>query len=316
MKAPAKINLLLRILSVRPNGCHDIESIMQAVDLCDEVDVEMRRRSDISGEIICKTEGADLPEDNGNIAYRAARVFLDKYECDLANYTVNIRIRKRIPLTAGLAGGSADAAAVLLALAGAHAPGTSLAELADLGVSLGADVPFQLYACAKANPSLGYAKEAFGTAVAEGIGERLCPVHPAKSAYVLLVNPGTFVSAAEAYRLFDLKDEVLQNETQGGTVVCISASALSGALTSGEETAILTGLSNDLMPMVAKEHPEVRDLMMQMEDICSRNGGKAMMSGSGPTVYGLFFREHEACEAYKEVRKSFSSMFVTLSQTI
>jgi 4-diphosphocytidyl-2-C-methyl-D-erythritol kinase len=344
MKAPAKINLLLNVLSGRPDGCHDIESIMQAIDFCDEVDVETEARtlSVLSApitqtfEIICKTEGADLPEDENNLAVRAAQAFLDRYKHDFQSLTVNIRIRKRIPLAAGLAGGSADAAAVLLALAAAHAPDASLAELAGLGVTLGADVPFQVYACAKADPSFASADEAFGTAIAGGIGEKLIPVHPAKKAYVLLVNPGTFVSAAEAYHLFDLQTDVWRDEAPdadatipdmesggaGADAAALSAAltsgakALSAALTSGEEAAILSDLFNDLLPPVAAAHPEVEGLMTKMTPLCSRHGGRAMMSGSGPTVYGLFFNEPDAQAAHAEAQDAFPQMFTALTKTI
>jgi 4-diphosphocytidyl-2-C-methyl-D-erythritol kinase len=320
MKAPAKINLLLNVLSGRPDGRHDIESVMQAIDFCDEVDVETSMTQTF--EIICKTEGADLPEDENNLAVRAAQAFFDQYEHNLQSLTVNIRIRKRIPLAAGLAGGSADAAAVLLALAAAHAPDASLAELAGLGASLGADIPFQVYACAKANPSLVYAEAAFGTAIAGGIGEQLIPVYPAKKAYILLVNPGTFVSAAEAYRLFDRRKEwpaktgSVLVESQDELLGKSGAKALSAALSSGEEAAILSGLSNDLLPPVAEAHPEVQDLMTKMTALCTRHGGQAMMSGSGPTVYGVFFREPDARAAHTESQDVFPQMFTALSQTI
>ncbi|MDR0875818.1 MAG: 4-(cytidine 5'-diphospho)-2-C-methyl-D-erythritol kinase [Clostridiales Family XIII bacterium] len=326
MKAPAKINLFLRVLSGRSDGHHDIESVMQAIDLCDEVDVETEARTPSMSsvlitqtfEIICKTEGADLPEDENNLAVRAAQAFLDQYEHNLQSLTVNIRIRKRIPLAAGLAGGSADAAAVLLALAAAHAPDASLTELANLGVTLGADIPFQLYACAKANPEFGYADEAFGTAVAGGIGEQLLPVRPAKKAYILLVNPGTFVSAAEAYHLFDSQYEIRQNEPQpqGGKAAGIEPKTLFAALTSGEEKAILSGLSNDLLPPVAATHPEVKGLLSKMATLCAVHGGRAMMSGSGPTVYGLFFREPDARATHAEVQDVFPQMFHALAKTI
>jgi 4-diphosphocytidyl-2-C-methyl-D-erythritol kinase len=307
MRAPAKINLLLRVLSARPDGCHDIESVMQAIDFCDEVTVRTTALSascDAPWEIACRTEGADLPENEANLAYRAALAFLKKYEI---RCSVEIQIIKHIPLAAGLAGGSADAAAVLLALAAAHAPGTPLSEIAALGVSLGADIPFQLHACAKANPALGYAAEEFGTAVARGIGERFSPVYPAKKAYVLLVNPGTFVSAAEAYRLFDLC-----GKGTGGT----DARILSAALTSGEEADVLSALANDLTAPVAEAHAEVAALMAQMDALCAHRGGRAMMSGSGPTVYGFFFRKEDADLAFEEARVLFPSMFSALAQTI
>jgi 4-diphosphocytidyl-2-C-methyl-D-erythritol kinase len=313
MKAPAKINFLLRVLSLRPDGRHDIESVMQALDLFDEVEVETQAISGTRPEISCKTEGADLPEDENNLAYRAARAFLEKYQISLS---VKIRIRKHIPLAAGLAGGSADAAAVLLALAAKHAPGATLAELAALGVTLGADIPFQIYACAKANSLPAYAAAAFAAAIAGGIGEQLIPVHPAKKAAVLLVNPGISVSAAEAYRLFDLRAAGRQNETPDGETGGTGADALSAALAAGQETAILSGLSNDLLPPVAAAHPEVKDLMAKMTRLCARHSGRAMMSGSGPTVYGVFFSDTDAQGAYAAAQETFPRMFLALSHTL
>jgi 4-diphosphocytidyl-2-C-methyl-D-erythritol kinase len=330
MKAPAKINLLLKVLSGRPDGRHNIESIMQAIDFCDEVDVETETRMPSMAsapstqivEIICKTEGADLPEDENNLAVRAAQAFLDQYGHNLPSLHVRIRIRKRIPLAAGLAGGSADAAAVLHALAAAHAPGTSLSELAALGAALGADVPFQIYACAKANASSLYANGTFGTAIARGIGEQLIPVRPAKKASILLVNPGTFVSAAEAYQLFDLPSDAWQDEAPAekasapGMEAGDTAAALSAALTFGEEASILSALSNDLMLPVAKKHPEVEELVTKMTTLCACHGGRAMMSGSGPTVYGLFFCEADARAAHAEAQDVFPHMFHALAKTI
>ncbi|GHU63552.1 4-diphosphocytidyl-2-C-methyl-D-erythritol kinase [Clostridia bacterium] len=319
MKAPAKINLLLRVLALRPDGRHDIESVMQAVDFCDEVEVETEARAPygslgkITGiaKITCKTEGADLPEGEDNLAVRAARTFLDRYGHNLSNLTVNIRICKHIPLAAGLAGGSADAAAVFLALAAKYASEVSLSELAELGVSLGADVPFQIYACAKANPVLGYAEQGFGTALARGIGERLVSVHPAKKAHVLLVNPGIFVSAAEAYHLFDL-----QRDLDSAFFPFANATEFSASLEAGKEVVILSSLSNDLMPPVMAVHPEAEDLLKKMTSLCDSHRGRAMMSGSGPTVFGLFYSETDAGLAYEMARNDFPQMFTTLTQTI
>ena len=314
MKAPAKINLLLRVLSLREDGRHNIESVMQAIDLCDDVEIEISASDSSSYEITCKTEGADLPDGEDNLAYRAAQVFLEKYEI---NCSASIKIVKRIPIAAGLAGGSADAAAVLLALAAKCKPELSLAELANIGAGLGADVPFQIYTCAGMNHSSGYSSEAFSVALAGGIGEKLTPVVPAKKAYVLLVNPGVYISAGEAYQLFDNYGKA---EGEAGAPLAepeagAESAELVTALEAGDEAKVLSSLSNDLMCPVAEAYPDVQELITRMTLLCERYGGAALMSGSGSTVFGLFYDREAAHKAYAEAQNIFNGMFVALSNT-
>ena len=303
MKAPAKINLLLRILSKREDGNHEIESLMQAVDLYDEVEIETFE-SGTSSEIICKTLGADLPDDKNNLAYRAAQMFLEEFDINCHAY---IRITKHIPIAAGLAGGSADAAAVLLALATKYKPELSLAELSQLGVKLGADIPFQIYTCASIYNLSLYGDEAFCTAVASGIGEKLTPVKAAKKAYVLLVNPGVYISAGDAYHLFDIAGKTTEN---------IEANSLAKALETGDESAVKESLANDLMGPVSGMYPEVKNLIGQMTSICDQQNGKVMMSGSGPTVFALFYDIKDAENACREAQVAFPGMYIHLAQTL
>lgn len=264
---PAKINLFLEVLDLRPDGYHNIDTIMQSVNLCDTVRVDL---SDGSGRITLTCSNPTLPTDNRNIAYRAAQRFLD--ELDRRDLDVAISIEKKIPIAAGLAGGSTDAAGVLIAL-GRMLPGIPQDRLLEIGRGLGADVPF----CMRC-----------GCARAQGIGEILTPLPGLSPEYTIVVaKGGEGVSTKAAYEALDAAPSR------------ISASDMADALTRGDVGEVCDRLYNAFERIVPAERP-----MVGFAKNAMLHGGAlaALMSGSGPSVFGIFSdldRAEATCEYLK-----------------
>ncbi len=262
VKAPAKINYLLDVLSKRPDGYHELRMIMQRVNLCDEIII---KSSDIPGiRLTCKGSKY-APDGEKNIAWRAARALSDFY-ADRSG--VDIFIKKNIPVAAGLGGGSSDCAAVLLGLNKLFDIGLSRTQLMNIGVTLGADVPFFVFE---------------NTAIAEGIGEKLTAMAPLPDAWVLLVNPNLPVSTAWVYKNLQL--------TQRNALVTIPDSFK-------DLSAVCKVISNDLESVTIPAFPvisEIKDMLISKGALC------ALMSGSGPTVFGLFEDEKTAIKAGDEL---------------
>lgn len=265
---PAKINLFLEVLDRRPDGYHNIDTVMQSVNLCDTVSVTL---SDGTGRITLECTEPTLPTDRMNIAYLAGERYLAKSgrEDDL---DLHIRIEKKIPLAAGLAGGSADAAGVLIGLQRIlHA--LSEEELMTLAGTIGADVPF----CIRC-----------GCARAQGIGERLTPVTALSPEYAIVIaKGGEGVSTKEAYEALDAQCKTL------------SAERMADALNRGDVSEVCDRLYNAFEKVVPKLRP-----MVNFAKNAMLHGGAmgAMMSGSGPSVFGIFFdldRAESVCEYLK-----------------
>lgn len=246
--APAKINLCLHVEARRPDGYHDLFMLMQRVTLADQLTLDLEPFSGV--RIDCP--GVDLPPGGENIAVRAARRMLE-----LANNKcgVTLRIEKRVPVAAGLGGGSSDAATVLLALNGMLELNLCAADLAAEGLRLGADVPFFLFQ---------------HTAWATGVGERLQAVAGLPPVWYLLVNPGVEVSTAWVFRNLRL--------TSPGAVTKLPALPS----TTGE---LLRLLHNDLEPVTISRYPVVGRIKQRLLEVGAQG---ALMSGSGPTVFGVF----------------------------
>ena len=298
IKAPAKINLTLRVLSKRADGYHEISSLMRAIRLFDEVEIALVGgvgETPGSLDLRVRTDMPGVPEGPGNLAYRAAELMLGMHP---GHYNhINISIKKNIPMAAGLAGGSADAAAVLLGLSGELAPGAGLADIASWGAELGMDIPFCVYACAAANPALGYT--GVGAMLAGGAGELLTPADAQGKAYVVLVKPQLEVSTKQIYELHDIR--------KGSAYVS----------------------DNDLEAPCAEAWPTVAGLLRAMKMICAEEGAdgvKVQLSGSGPTVFAYFPCEpfdggYEAMvgaarKVCERARLAFPGMFVRLTETI
>lgn len=250
---PAKINLFLEVLDRRPDGYHGIDSIMQSVNLCDIVELFLR---DGSGRVTLDCTNPDLPTDRRNIAYLAAERYFDV--CNRHDLDLTIRIEKKIPLAAGLAGGSTDAAGVLVGL-NRMLGALSQPELMELGRTIGADVPFCI-AC--------------GCMRAEGIGELLTPATALSPEYTLVIaKGGGGVSTGAAYDAID------------GNPSRHSADAMLDALRRGDVGEVCDRLYNAFERVVAPVRPRVG----YAKELLLRAGAMgALMSGSGPSVFGIF----------------------------
>jgi len=279
LRAPAKINLGLRVLGRRADGYHDIVSLMVPVGLFDVVRVESAR----SGiELICLD--SDLPADEGNLVHRAAQLILRECGSDAG---VRLELHKRIPVGAGLGGGSSDAAATLKGVNELLGSPLAHEELHRLAVGLGADVPFFL---------LG------GPALAEGIGDRLTPVTAVPEVWTMLVYPGFQVPTRWAYEHLTLT-----------TMTNRSKLTILGANAGGEPTVyrqrlldrqcstledLLPLLVNDFEPLVFSRYPQLAEIR---QALLAAGARAAPMTGSGPTLVGLFASEAKARAAQNQV---------------
>lgn len=274
LEAPAKINLLLDIICRLPNGYHSLFMVMQTVDLCDTVEVALR--SDGKINLTC-SEGA-LPTDSKNIAYRAAEKF---FEATNNSDGADISLTKRIPFAAGLAGGSTDAAAVLKALNTLCATGLTDDELCAIGVKLGADVPF----CIKG-----------GTMLAQDIGQVLSPLPKLKDCYIVLVKPDVSVSTKEAFEAFDTCDNIRHPECN--TMLHAAANA--------DFDSIISNVGN-----VFEQFIEVPQ-RAEIKAIMRKHGSLACcMSGSGPTVFGIFDSKEKAEKCIADIPDKLGKAFLT-----
>ncbi|HPD55900.1 MAG TPA: 4-(cytidine 5'-diphospho)-2-C-methyl-D-erythritol kinase [Smithellaceae bacterium] len=256
-QAPAKINLFLRVLSRRPDGYHEIFSLMQKISLSDELSFQHRPEG-----IVLHCSASDLPNVEDNLVFRAARlIFAHK------NYTsgVEITLDKKIPTAAGLGGGSSDAAATLMALNELCSFGLSKNELMQLGLKLGADVPFFIFG---------------DSAFATGIGENLTSCKNLPELHLVLLNPRFPLSTKSIYDNLNLR---LTSEKINYSMPRLSALG-----------DVVRELHNDLEEVSLQMHPELGDL----KEILLRHGALgALMSGSGPTVFGIFSDEKSASSA-------------------
>jgi 4-diphosphocytidyl-2-C-methyl-D-erythritol kinase len=275
LKAPAKVNYLLDVIRRRPNGYHDLRMVMQRVNLCDEITITLTDTPEIT--VTCGKDG--VPDGPGNIAWKAARALLD-----LAGdgQGAAIAITKNIPIAAGLGGGSSDAASVLMGMNELLGLGLSDQQLMEIGLKLGADVPFFVFK---------------HTALAEGVGELLTVMPPMPPAWVVLVNPGVPVSTALVYKSLQL--------TNRGELTKLPSSY-------GSVEDICSILSNDLETVTIPAFPviaEIKSSMLQLGAV------GAMMSGSGPTVFGLF-RDRESAERAREALTAESGWFAAAVETM
>lgn len=253
--APAKINLCLEILGQRPDGYHEIRTLMHRVDLCDEIEISLGGQG-----IQLVVEGEDVPAGEGNLAFRAAQVFLEELG---GAKGVRIRLKKRIPVAAGLGGGSSDAATVMMALNRLLGAGRSDDRLLALGAKIGADVPFFIFQ----KPAL-----------AEGIGERLKPVGFPEPIWFLMLIPPFPLSTALAYGAYDR----LASPRKEPSPLRSSFAHI---------VQILPILRNDLEEAAFSIYPEIRQ---GKEELLAKGAQGALMTGSGPVVYGIFPSRAEA----------------------
>ena len=304
INAYAKINITLDVTGRLPNGYHTIKSVMQQVDLCDEVTVERIEDPGIilTVESECgglSAAGHDLvPCDEKNIAYRAAKaIFTEAGNKGLRTPGVRIHLKKRIPAAAGLAGGSTDAAAALVGINEACGFAFTEEELCAVGKTIGADVPF----CIKG-----------GTVLCEGIGEKMTELSGLPAIPVIIAKPDEAVSTAEGYASLDreLEAGTLDHPDTDGLAAVIENAVtdrieqndLAGAIDS-----LLPFLGNVFAPMTEESHPVIADIRQAMID---SGAAGALMSGSGPSVFALYKDEAMAAESEAALRKRFPDIFI------
>lgn len=275
VKAYAKINLMLDIISTRKDGYHDLFMIMQSINLYDIVTISETKSKKIT--ITCNID--DIPLDEKNIAYKAADAFFKANK--IKNKGINIDIVKRIPHQAGLAGGSADGAAVLVALNELLSTNLSDDELCDIGVKIGADVPF----CIKG-----------GTLLAQGIGDVLHKVKPLRKCFILIAKPDYGVNTGKAYALFDSNGKVHTPDKFG--MLC--------AMQNRDLNEICAKMEN-----VFEQFIEVPNKVDIKEVMRNNSALGVCMSGSGPTVFGIFDEKEKAEKAGNELAAYAKDIAVT-----
>jgi 4-diphosphocytidyl-2-C-methyl-D-erythritol kinase len=263
VRAHAKINLDLRVLGTRSDGFHELRTVFQAIDLHDTVECVARE-----GPFAIECDVAGVPLDRANLVWRAAETLWRSARRTGGLRDVLIRLTKRIPLQAGLGGGSADAAATLLGLVKLWKLPVRTSQLTDLAATLGSDVPFFLSG---------------GTALGLGRGDEVYPLADLPRHWIVLLVPGFGVSSADAYRWYDNEREVAGGATRR------EAQYVPGPWPSRAAQMI-----NDLETPIARHHPEID----QMRSALRRSGAlAAAMTGSGSTVFGLFQRRRDATAA-------------------
>lgn len=271
IRAHAKINLSLDIVGRRADGYHFVRMVMQSLALHDTLLLE----TCADPGVWLTTDRRELAVDDSNLVHRAAARLLQMY---CPGQGVRIHLEKRIPLSAGLAGGSTDAAAALRGMNDLFSLGLTEETLARLGVQLGADIPFCL--CG-------------GTALSEGIGEILTALPALPPCHILLAKPEKGMSTAEAYKAFDAETEVRHPDTDGQV----------RALQSGDLAGVAATLGNVLEPVTEAQYPEVESIRQCM---LQEGALGARMSGSGPTVFGIFTEAEKAERACSVLKKKLS----------
>ncbi|NLO82580.1 MAG: 4-(cytidine 5'-diphospho)-2-C-methyl-D-erythritol kinase [Clostridiales bacterium] len=275
VKALAKINWALDVIEKRRDGYHNVEMVMQSIDLHDILLIEEKAENGI--EVICNRK--DIPLGSENIAYGAARLLKEAYGIDTG---VRILIYKNIPVAAGLAGGSADAAGVLVGLNRMWDLGITSRGLMSMAARLGSDIPFCI---------LG------GTALARGIGDELVSLSPADGIWLVLVTPDFYVSTGHIYRSLDLSRITVRPSIQD-MVMNLEKKNLNG---------IAGCMQNVLEQVTLNIYPQIAHIKA---DIMNQGALGCCMSGSGPTVYGIFPDEKTARKGHEVLKQRYSQCYV------
>ncbi|MDD7769971.1 4-(cytidine 5'-diphospho)-2-C-methyl-D-erythritol kinase [Suipraeoptans intestinalis] len=266
LKALGKVNLGLDVLGRRDNGYHDVRMVMQSVYLYDDICIKKKKEQGIE----LTTNLFFLPANEKNLAYRAARLLLEEFQIDTG---IRMHIEKRIPVAGGMAGGSTDAASVLFGINRLFQLGLSQKELMKRGETLGADVPYCILR---------------GTALAEGIGEKLTPLPDLPKCIMVIAKPPVSVSTAKVYEKLD-GTPIKEHPPIDGILEGLQAGSL--------ET-VVKNMGNVLESVTVKEYPVIADIK---ESMIQNGAVNAMMSGSGPTVFGIFENRRQAASAAKRL---------------
>jgi 4-diphosphocytidyl-2-C-methyl-D-erythritol kinase len=273
INAYAKINLSIDVLGKRPDGYHDVAMVLQQIDLHDAVTVGCCEDSR-QGPIKITADMKTMPMEQDNIAWKAACLMKQLFPRK-SQETIRIHIEKKIPMAAGLAGGSADAAAVLHALNALWECNLPIAELMEIGVKLGADVPFCIMGQAAKNTVLNFNRDGISTcAFAQGIGEKLTPLPPLK-AFAVLFKPPVSVPTAEIYKSLDLNAVKMRPDT----------GSLIQGLREQDFDKVKASMYNVLEEVSTENYPVIAKNREWLQSMASN--AKTMMSGSGPTLFAL-----------------------------
>ena len=266
LRAMAKINLGLDVIRKREDGYHEVRMIMQTVRMYDTLEIRKKQAPGIS----LRSNLPYVPSDERNLVYKAAKILMDEFHVEEG---LSMKLTKSIPVAAGMAGGSSDAAA---AFVGVFRLGLSQEELMKRAVQVGADVPYCVMR---------------GTALAEGIGEKLTPLPPMPECYVLIGKPGINVSTKTAYENLRL-DAIQRRPDIDGMIAAIRNQDL---------RSITEKMENVFEPGIMEKYPVIGEIEKFMEE---RGALKAMMSGSGPTVFGIFEDREKMFAASEALKKS------------
>lgn len=282
IKAPAKINLTLDVLGQRENGYHDLKMIMQTIDIYDKITI--KKTGTMSITLSMNKELPDKLPPEKNLVYKAARQMQETYSLP---YGFDIYLEKNIPAAAGLAGGSSDCAATLLGINELCDLALRKHELCEIGVTLGADVPFCIQK---------------GTMLSEGIGEILTPLSPLPPLWALLIKPDISVSTAYVYTHLQSDKITRRPDTD----------RMLDAIKRKDSVAIAQNLCNVLETVTIPEYP----ILNELKDFFLNNGGiGTLMSGSGPTTYGLYQDEILANMALRSAKKKYPDFDIILCKT-
>lgn len=269
LRALAKINLGLDILGKREDGYHEVRMIMQTIQMYDVLEIKKKKAPGISLSV----NYPYIPCDERNLVYKAAKLLMDEFQVEEG---VSIHLDKFIPVAAGMAGGSSDAAAALVGINRLFRLGLTERDLMERAVNIGADVPYCVMR---------------GTALAEGIGEKLTRIARMPQCYVLVGKPGINVSTKAAYESLKL-DQIQTHPDIDGMVRDIENSDL---------YSMVNKMGNVFEPGIIGKYPVIREI----KDLMEEHGAlKAMMSGSGPTVFGIFDDKKKMEEAAAVLRES------------
>ena len=266
-RAYAKINIGLDVLRRRPDGYHEVKMIMQTVGIYDDLLIEKCEKPGIFLQI----DKEELPTDQNNLIYKAAQLLLAEKKIQEG---VRISLTKRIPIAAGMAGGSSDAAAALRGMNELFNLGYQTQELQKIGVKLGADIPYCVVG---------------GTMLSEGIGEILTPLPTPPDCTLVIAKPDINVSTKFVYENLHA-DTLLYHPDIDGMIRALREGSLKG---------ITDRLGNVLETVTIREYPIIEEIKKVMRE---NGAGNALMSGSGPTVFGIFTQEKKAQEAAKQLR--------------
>lgn len=266
LKAYAKINLGLDVLRRLENGYHEVKMVMQNVGIYDELTL-MKTPLDITVE----TDHAELPADENNLVYKAAKLMFEEFRLPGG---LHIQLEKNIPIAAGMAGGSTDAAAVMKGIRELYGLDVSTKRLMELSVSIGADVPYCI---------LG------GTALSQGIGEILTPLSPMPQCHILVAKPDINVSTKFVYEHLDAQ----------GVDKHPDIDAMVAAIQAGNLPGILPHMENVLETVTIPAHPIIKEIKQLM---ITYGAHASLMSGSGPTVFGIFTEYEKAQSAYEKIK--------------